>query len=116
VSTDIAPTMIATECPDLTCLWTTFAADAREVVFGHLVEKHGYVDTTAHVMAHEAVTPAEPGAKTDHTCKHCGAPLAIYDDPYVWEDVHGAIDGGSGSLCPSGPNGEHRPETIEAQW
>lgn len=63
---------IGAECPDPDCGWITYNPSPRQVVFTHLVEKHGYIDTTAHVLAHEATTPADPNGEDDsgHVCRH----------------------------------------------
>jgi hypothetical protein len=57
VTTNIPLITIAAACPESDCDWILCNRHLAQVVFAHLVEKHGYLDTTAHVLAHEATTP-----------------------------------------------------------
>lgn len=57
VTTDIPLITIAADCPESDCDWVSCNRHLEQVVFAHLVEKHGYLDTTAHVLAYEAATP-----------------------------------------------------------
>ncbi|QNE18121.1 hypothetical protein F1D05_09755 [Kribbella qitaiheensis] len=52
--TDIPLIRIAAECPDAECNWISHGRQVELVLFAHLVEMHGYVDTTAHILAYEA--------------------------------------------------------------
>lgn len=58
VTTDLPLITIAAECPESDCDWISCNRHLEQVVFAHLVERHGYLDTTAHVLAYEATTPA----------------------------------------------------------
>ncbi|WP_157630296.1 hypothetical protein [Kribbella catacumbae] len=59
MTTDSPVITIAAECPEPECDWISCSRSLGEAVFAHLVEKHDYLDTTAHVLAHEASKPAD---------------------------------------------------------
>jgi hypothetical protein len=57
VTTDVPLITIATECPEPDCDSILCNRQLEQVVFVHLVEKHGCIDTIAHVLASEATAP-----------------------------------------------------------
>lgn len=107
-------TPVVTECPESDCEWGTFHFYPEPILHTHLIEKHGYDDTTAHVLAAEAVSPVEGEDTTDMICRHCDAPLALYDDDDAgWSTVHTRSEGGSGSYCPANaPTYSHKPTGV----
>lgn len=54
--TPTPPIAIGAECPEPECDWFSCNPHSEPAVFAHLVEMHGHVDTTAHVLAYDAAT------------------------------------------------------------
>jgi hypothetical protein len=57
VTTDVPLITIAAQCPEPDCDSILRNRHLEQVVFAHLVEKHGCIDTIAHVLAYEATAP-----------------------------------------------------------
>lgn len=57
MTAEIPPITIAVECPEPDCESILCSRQLEHVVFTHLVEMHGCIDTVAHVVAYEASAP-----------------------------------------------------------
>jgi len=53
VTADVSLVTIAVECPVRDCDSILRSRNLEHVVYEHLVERHGCIDTVAHVMAYE---------------------------------------------------------------
>jgi hypothetical protein len=53
VTADVSLVTIAVECPVRDCDSILRSRNLEHVVYEHLVERHGCIDTVAHVMAFE---------------------------------------------------------------
>ncbi|MCA1836377.1 MAG: hypothetical protein LC721_08640 [Actinobacteria bacterium] len=105
-------TQILTECPEPDCDWGSFHYYPEPFLNTHLIERHGYSDTTAHVLAAEAVSPVSDEDSSEITCRHCDAPIAIHDDDAwdEWTCTFGRGEGGTGSYCDANTrNHNHEP-------
>lgn len=105
-------TPVVTECPESDCEWGTFHFYPEPILHTHLIEIHGYNDTTAHVLAHQAVSPASDEDSSEIVCRHCDAEIGIHDED-AWDDwtcVLARSEGGTGSYCPANaPTYRHEP-------
>jgi hypothetical protein len=104
-------TQVATECPGIDCNWLTFHFYPEPILHTHLIEQHGYNDTTAHVLAAEAVAPAKGEDTSPPVCRYCSVSIGIHDEdawdewtatePPAWQDT---------ALCYASPNHHHEPK------